>query len=367
MSLGSTPNKPQLLNNSMHDEASARYKLNTDGEELKTFRCSVGIPTRDRPEKIGLCLDALSNGSLKDVQVIVADSSKDKKTEQICEKYSGKLAIDYIKHDRVGGSAARNIIANFCENDVLVYVDDDVYTDRNCLMTLLKYYNDLKNNSRYLIAGTVEFSSPNGSSPSPRGMPGRFTVDGVFHLASDNYEADFVNSALLLVPKAVYKKVEWNDSLLRGDDVFYSFRCQRNGVRFFYCPNALAVHDEADRPLKSRMNRTADAHYAMLYKCIVVEHSFSSLVLLETYGFISRAVWYLKLRFPYEGSKVVNQFPVTRIPVPQLVLAWLKGMLKFLKDLGNLLSDVNKRTHLPTKCLHRKMGGGESFQEARWL
>jgi glycosyltransferase involved in cell wall biosynthesis len=365
MNVRGTLDESRLLNNSVNDEGRAHHKLNNSRNRPSTFRCTVGIPTRNRPEKIRLCLDALSNGHLRDVQVVVADSSQDKRTEEVCELYSAKLAIEYIKHDRMGGSPARNIIANFCENPVVVYIDDDVYVDKNCLIMLLNCYEDLKNDSRYLIAGAVKFLSPKSWSPL---QLGKLTVDGVCYPVLDSSEADFVNSALVLVPKAVYKKIEWNDSLLRGDDVFYSLRCQRNGIKFFHCRDALALHDqEKNRPLTYWTNITADYHYIMLYKYIVVEHRFFSLVWLEVYGFIRRMLRYLTLQFDYGRSKIIDQSHITRIPAASLALAWVKGLLKFLRDLSNLLGDANKRTHLRTRCLHRKMGREESFQETRWL
>jgi glycosyltransferase involved in cell wall biosynthesis len=303
--------------------------------EVEKPRCSVGIPTRDRPEKMRLCLEALASGSFKDFQVIVADSSGDERTEKICEQYSDKLTINYIRHGMIGGSAARNVIANFCEDDVLIYVDDDVYVTQNCLTTLLSCYRKIKNNTECLIAGAVAFPPPQGLS-----QPGKLNAWGLGYPVPDN-AADYVYSALVLLPKAVYKKIEWNERILRSDDQFYCLRCKRNGIKLSYCRNALAIHDKQIQPRSSLMSGETSRHYVMLYKHVVVEPCFSSFLLLETYGFIRRMLWYLQPCFYHEKSKIVKQSLT-------FVVIWLRGLIRFLRDLSFLVTDVYGRPYKRT-------------------
>jgi GT2 family glycosyltransferase len=99
-----------------------QMSLSTAG--AKRMGASVVVCTRDRPEQLSRCLDAMKNLVVSPEEIIVVDNgSATAATRDIASGFPG---IRYVREPKRGLSAARNagIRASTC--DIIAFTDDDV-------------------------------------------------------------------------------------------------------------------------------------------------------------------------------------------------------------------------------------------------
>jgi GT2 family glycosyltransferase len=85
---------------------------------------SVIVCTRDRPDALGECLDAIAASSDAPDEVIVVDNApSDDATRRVVEARGG---VRYVREDRPGLSAARNAGLRASTSALVAFTDDDV-------------------------------------------------------------------------------------------------------------------------------------------------------------------------------------------------------------------------------------------------
>ncbi|MCS7109368.1 MAG: glycosyltransferase family 2 protein, partial [Candidatus Micrarchaeota archaeon] len=65
----------------------------------KTFKVSIVIPTKNRPEDLMQCLESLRKQSYPIDEIVIVDGSDDNRTEKVCNHFMEKsgLKLIYIK------------------------------------------------------------------------------------------------------------------------------------------------------------------------------------------------------------------------------------------------------------------------------
>lgn len=87
---------------------------------------SVVVATRDRPEHLGGCLDALCASTADGDEIIVVDSgSRGSATWKVSQAYP----VRFIRCERPGASLARNTGWQASQRPIVAFVDDDVRVD----------------------------------------------------------------------------------------------------------------------------------------------------------------------------------------------------------------------------------------------
>lgn len=90
------------------------------------IRCSVVLPTRDRPEKLERCLASVFAAVRPGDEVIVVDSaSKDPRVRTVAEATGASV----VRCERPGVDRARNVGWRRATAPVVLFVDDDVVVD----------------------------------------------------------------------------------------------------------------------------------------------------------------------------------------------------------------------------------------------
>ena len=127
-----------------------------DAEE-QLEEVGVVVPTRNRPEKLERCLEALAAAQkFGAITVHVCDSSAPDlagRVEEICNRHP---FVKLVRHDRRGASAARNVGTRASRSRLIVSVDDDVYVEPDAIEKLVAAAELLGGPS--VIAGTVGWS-----------------------------------------------------------------------------------------------------------------------------------------------------------------------------------------------------------------
>jgi glycosyltransferase involved in cell wall biosynthesis len=101
---------------------------------------TVAVCTRDRPEDLQRCLEALMRLPDDGQEYLVVDScSATDDTRRVVERYGG---IRYVREDRPGLDVARNRALREARHEIVAFTDDDAASDPGWLRALLLNFDD---------------------------------------------------------------------------------------------------------------------------------------------------------------------------------------------------------------------------------
>ena len=119
------------------------------GFNLTMNKVSVIIPTKNRMEDIKRCLESISAQTLLPDELVVVDSSDTEELKSwlgtFCRsRFPVPLDFKYV-HAGVELTRARNLGAESSTKDIVIYVDDDVVLDKDCIKEIVYVFdNDLE-------------------------------------------------------------------------------------------------------------------------------------------------------------------------------------------------------------------------------
>ncbi|MBN1262820.1 MAG: glycosyltransferase family 2 protein [Candidatus Pacebacteria bacterium] len=93
---------------------------------------SVIIATRNRPDKIGPCLNSILKNSFSDFEVLVADQSDGRQTEEAVRRFRDRK-VSYFRLNNRGKSKALNFLIPRAQGEILAFTDDDCLVSRGWL------------------------------------------------------------------------------------------------------------------------------------------------------------------------------------------------------------------------------------------
>jgi glycosyltransferase involved in cell wall biosynthesis len=283
-------------------------------EEGERAGLAVIVPTRNRPEKLARCLDALATARGKTpFTVHVCDSSGPEiapRVERVCGRHD---FVEVVRHDRRGASAARNVGTRACRAELVVSVDDDVYVDPGAIEALLRAYRE--HGGRCVVAGTVGWSHW-------RSRPLVMRRIGYGRDARPGEPVEFVVSALVLYPRELGLAFPWNERLWPYDDRYVSLIWRAAGAALAFAADATARHDEVRTAYP--VGHEADRIYVNLLDAGFVSRSLGRLLAFELLGFAACAKKWA--RAPRGAWGIVR--------------AWARGHVALLRDLPSLRATV---------------------------
>jgi glycosyltransferase involved in cell wall biosynthesis len=102
-------------------------------------KATIAICTRDRPEDLRRCLDALMQLPDDGQEILVIDNcSSTDESKKLVESYG---SIRYIYENRPGLNNARNRALEEARNEIVAFTDDDAIPDPSWLRALLRNFN----------------------------------------------------------------------------------------------------------------------------------------------------------------------------------------------------------------------------------
>jgi glycosyltransferase involved in cell wall biosynthesis len=104
---------------------------------------SVIVPTRDRPEHIQRCLQALLALDYPHYEIIIVDNAPGTSAtaDYIQQTYGDMPQVRYMREDRPNASWARNCGMLAARGELLAFTDDDVVVDRYWLAELVRAFS----------------------------------------------------------------------------------------------------------------------------------------------------------------------------------------------------------------------------------
>jgi glycosyltransferase involved in cell wall biosynthesis len=275
---------------------------------------AVVVPTRDRPERLERCLEALA-GARNGIEftAYICDSSRGDNAARVAELCRRHSFVELVRHDRIGATAARNVGVKACDAELVVSVDDDVYIAPDAIDALLRAYR--RGRGKRVVAGSVDWGYW-------KSRPLVMRPIGVAREALPEEEVEFLLSALVLYPRELGLACPWNERLWPHDDRFASLLWRAAGADLLFAPDASARHDETQNDYP--VDREADRIYVNLFDARFVTRSLRRALAFEVLGFAACA----------------KKWARTPAGAWKLIVAWFHGHAAFIRDYRRLRDAV---------------------------
>lgn len=192
-------------------------------------------------------------------EVIVSDNGSDD-TDEMMKKEFPK--IKYRRNGNIGFSAGNNVVRSWCTGEYILMLNADTTVDKDTLPRSVKYMEEHPEVGAMtckivMTDGTLDRDARR-SFPTPwvafthmakldRLFPKSrlFARYWVGYLDPDlESEADVIEGAYCLVPKAVMDKINWYDEdyFLNGEDIDLCFKIWALGKKIMYVPSIKIFH-----------------------------------------------------------------------------------------------------------------------------
>lgn len=101
--------------------------------------CTVIVCTRNRPEQLGKCLNAISKSTHRNFELLVVDNApSDERTKEVAARKNARYVIEPV----TGLSRARNHGARCSLTEIIAYLDDDCVPEPDWLTRLVSRFDD---------------------------------------------------------------------------------------------------------------------------------------------------------------------------------------------------------------------------------
>lgn len=200
---------------------------------LEKAKVDILIPTYNREQYIGPCIDSILNQTFKDIKIIIYDDGSTDKTKQIIENYQKTNSnIQYIRGvENKGVGFARNVLLESSTADYIAWQDSDdisnpqriekslnyiMHTGIDILFTDMVFFWDKTSYSRSKTISKVNIYKYTNREGLVNNM---------------NFATAFFNSKL--------KNYKFDETLFRKEDVKWVSNLIQNHIRFGYIETPL--------------------------------------------------------------------------------------------------------------------------------
>ena len=238
-----------------------------------TPSCTVVVCTRERPDSLNACLQALSALDYPCFEVLVVNNGRSNDaTADIAARWGAHYAVEH----EVGLSRARNRGARLCNTEVVAFLDDDAVPEPDWLTKLA---NEFRDPAVIVVTGRMiplqEVTGLDGQSDAlwAGSVPDRRVVDrstpAWFELANFGGLGDGGSMAFRRAAFDVWPG--FDERLGRGasldaSEEHYAFFCLLDrGYRAVFAPEAIGHHPSPRTPADLRTRRLRDLTASTAY------------------------------------------------------------------------------------------------------
>ena len=209
---------------------------------MRDVNLSVIIPTRNRPDRLRNCLQALTKQDFPKTrfEVIVIDDGGETPTDRVVDEFRQHLNIQLItqSHSR-GPATARNTGAAHSQADYFVFTDDDCEPTDGWLSELFK---SLTQHPQSMVGGRTI----NGLSSNIYATASQLLVDYIYrYFNRDPLHSQFLTSNNMALPAKEFDTVGGFDvsfPLAAAEDRDFCARWLHHQKQIIYLPNAFVKH-----------------------------------------------------------------------------------------------------------------------------
>ncbi|WP_031536191.1 glycosyltransferase family 2 protein [Bacillus sp. MB2021] len=280
----------------------------------------VVIPTRNRPDRLIKCLQALERAREHiDFKVKVCDSSdsvllKDN-VRKVCDKF--KFVTLYY-HNGKNVASARNFCAKVASSELLVNVDDDIYVEPQSILFLYNAYLQCK--ELRVVAGSVSWNDDWSTPVVMRSI-------GYGRKAKMGEHPSFLIGAFFIYSRNLALSLPWNERIQTSDDRFMGALWRSHKINLLFEPKARAFHDHQHTSYDVKHQ---ESHiYANMFDAVIANFNFKKILSYQFLGFAASAKLYFK------DKRTIIPF----------IKAWAKGNRAFIMDYKYLKNYSNLKIY----------------------
>lgn len=196
---------------------------------------SIVIPTRDRPEYLGVTLaSVMPQARTADVEVLVVDDGVDAETARVARLHGARL----LRAPASGANAARNAGLTAAAGDLIVLIDDDVEAPPGWLAAMLR--GAAQTPDRDVFGGPIRARLEGGLRSCGREQPPITTLDR----GPEDRDVDVVWGANMAVRRRAWELVGPFDETIvgRGEEEDWQWRYAARGGHVRYLAAAGLDH-----------------------------------------------------------------------------------------------------------------------------
>ena len=222
---------------------------------------AVAISTRERPEALARCLDALLAGETLPAEIVVVDQSRDRRSAEVVERATAGsprgVELRHLRHEGAGLGASQNVAFHAARQEVVAVTDDDCVVDPRWLTAVAAAFAEP--HPVDLLTGRV---MPLGPDAPARVAVSSRTSPVRLELGPETLPWDAGSGNNFAVRRAHYLALGGCDERLGpgspglgGVDMDLFYRLLRAGARGRYEPDAVVFHERvapADRLARRR-------------------------------------------------------------------------------------------------------------------
>lgn len=201
--------------------------------------CSVIVPTRNRPEPLGRCLEGLArvDQAAGRLEVVVVDDGGAAALAPVVDRFRSRLDITLHRQAWAGPAAARNAGAGRARGDLLVFTDDDCTPRPDWLRRLVARQGGRPDQA-------VGGRTLNALADNPYSSAAQMVIDAGY--VQRNYQGSpmpFFTTNNLAVPAAGFRELGGFDpAFTTAEDRDFCARWAARGWPIAYEPEAVVEH-----------------------------------------------------------------------------------------------------------------------------
>ena len=189
---------------------------------------SIIIPIKNRKNMVPRIVKSLLDVDYPKVEIIIVDDASNDGTPEMISNYPVNLIK--LSHS-IGSAKARNIGIQNAQYQIIALTDSDCIVSRNWLRELSPFLNKYD-----IIGGFVQFRDYAEHRLTPQSQ---ITTNTEIQLNSD---INFINTSNMLFKKSIWQSLAGFRNY-KLEDVDFSWRALKKGLRVCYIPKGIVFHD----------------------------------------------------------------------------------------------------------------------------
>lgn len=198
---------------------------------------SVVVPTRDRPDQLAACLDALAAQTTPPGEVVVVDDGS-VDPDAVADVVAARPSVRLLRAAGRGPAAARNLGAANARGPIVCFTDDDCRPDPHWLGELVEALDD----AATVAAGPTR----NGRTGDPFAEASQTITNHLLENSIEPATADvgFAPTCNIACRSSVLAAVPFDEGfpLAAGEDRDWCSRLADHGIGIRLVPDAIVAH-----------------------------------------------------------------------------------------------------------------------------
>lgn len=269
---------------------------------MESVDISIVIPSYNGKEKAIRLLHALEKQTYLNFEVIVVlDGSTDDSANEILKTDWKQFSVIILEQENKGRAGARNAGVKIAKSKQILFLDDDMIADINCVKYHVETFALLPN--VILMGQVIEPSSISDKEIKKY----KNYLNQTWSIVIDPYKANFFPQELTILSAQnmslgieIFNQLNGFDEALRDiEDYDFALRAKRENIQTYYLASAFAEHQDdftfkkyADRSKAYLKNRLlAKQLKPELYKNDPILNHAHSLFLVGIYKLLKYPFW----------------------------------------------------------------------------